>query len=165
MKITGTIINYYFHCKRQCYLFANRVNLEDNSEDVRIGKVLHEIRAHDNKEAEIKYENIVLDKVSSKYVEEYKKSDSDTEASRMQLIFYLKQLQDKGIIREGKLIYHEKNKKEGKKIEIIKLDDDNINKLNKCIEDIEKLISREKVPEVEQNKKCKRCSYYEYCYL
>ena len=111
MKITGTIINYYFHCKRQCYLFANRVNLEDNSEDVRIGKVLHEIRAHDNKETEIKYENIVLDKVSSKYVEEYKKSDSDTEASRMQLIFYLKQLQDKGIIREGKLIYNEKNKK------------------------------------------------------
>lgn len=111
MKITGTIINYYFHCKRQCYLFANRVNLEDNSEDVRIGKVLHEIRAQDNKEAEIKYENIVLDKVSSKYVEEYKKSDSDTEASRMQLIFYLKQLQDKGIIREGKLIYNEKNKK------------------------------------------------------
>lgn len=165
MKITGTIINYYFHCKRQCYLFANRVNLEDNSEDVRIGKVLHEIRAHDNKETEIKYENIVLDKVSSKYVEEYKKSDSDTEASRMQLIFYLKQLQDKGIIREGKLIYHEKNKKEGKKTEIIKLDDDNINKLNKCIENIEELISQDKVPEVEQNKKCKRCSYYEYCYL
>ena len=45
MKITGTIINYYFHCKRQCYLFANRINMEDNSEDVRIGRVLHEIRA------------------------------------------------------------------------------------------------------------------------
>ena len=53
MKITGTIINYYFHCKRQCYLFANRINLEDNSEDVRIGKVLHEIRAKDKDEAEV----------------------------------------------------------------------------------------------------------------
>ena len=121
MKITGTIINYYFHCKRQCYLFANRINLEDNSEDVRIGRVLHEIRAKDNKDAEIKYENIVLDKVSSKYIEEYKKSDADTKAARMQLIFYLKQLQDKGITKEGKLIYNEKNKKEGKKTEIIEL--------------------------------------------
>ena len=137
MKITGTIINYYFHCKRQCYLFANRINLEDNSEDVRIGRVLHEIRAKDNKDAEIKYENIVLDKVSSKYIEEYKKSDADTKAARMQLIFYLKQLQDKGITKEGKLIYNEKNKKDGKKTEIIELDDSNINKLNKCIEDIE----------------------------
>ena len=165
MKITGTIINYYFHCKRQCYLFANRINLEDNSEDVRIGRVLHEIRAKDNKDAEIKYENIVLDKVSSKYIEEYKKSDADTKAARMQLIFYLKQLQDKGITKEGKLIYNEKNKKDGKKTEIIELDDSNINKLNKCIEDIEQIVNQEKVPDVEKDKKCKRCAYYDYCYL
>lgn len=165
MKITGTIINYYFHCKRQCYLFANRVNLEDNSEDVRIGKILHEIRAKDNRDTEIKYENIVLDKLSAKYIEEYKKSDADTEAARMQLIFYLKQLQEKGIIKEGKLIYDEKNKKDGKKTEIIKLDESNINKLNKCIEEIEKLVNQNKVPEVEKNKKCKRCAYYDYCYL
>ena len=165
MKITGTIINYYFHCKRQCYLFANRVNLEDNSEDVRIGKILHEIRAKDNKDTEIKYENIVLDKVSAKYIEEYKKSDADTEAARMQLIFYLKQLQEKGIIKEGKLIYDEKNKKDGKKTEIVKLDESNINKLNKCLQDIEKLINQDKVPDVEKNKKCKRCAYYDYCYL
>ncbi len=165
MKITGTIINYYFHCKRQCYLFANRINLEDNSEDVRIGRVLHEIRAKDNKDAEIKYENIVLDKVSSKYIEEYKKSDADTKAAQMQLIFYLKQLQDKGITKEGKLIYNEKNKKDGKKTEIVELDDSNINKLNKCIEDIEQLVNQEKVPDVEKDKKCKRCAYYDYCYL
>ena len=165
MKITGTIINYYFHCKRQCYLFANRVNLEDNSEDVRIGKILHEIRAKDNKDTEIKYENIVLDKVSAKYIEEYKKSDADTKAARMQLIFYLKQLEEKGIIKEGKLIYDEKNKKDGKKTEIVKLDESNINKLNKCLEDIEKLINQDKVPDVEKNKKCKRCAYYDYCYL
>ena len=82
-------------------MFANRVNLEDNSEDVRIGRVLHEIRAKDNKDTEIKYENIVIDKISSKYIEEYKKSDADTEAARMQLIFYLKQLQDKGIVKDS----------------------------------------------------------------
>ena len=111
MRITGTIINYYFHCKRQCYLFANRINLEDNSEDVRIGKVLHEIKAKDRDETEIKYENIVLDKVTAKYVEEYKKSDADPKASKMQLLFYLKQLKDKGIEKEGKLIYEEKIEK------------------------------------------------------
>jgi len=104
MKITGTIVNYYFHCKRQCYLFANRINLEDNSEDVRIGRVLHEIKAKDGKNTEIKYENMVLDKISSKYIEEYKKSDSDTEAARMQLLFYLKNLKEKGIIFKDR--YH-----------------------------------------------------------
>ena len=41
----------------------------------------------------------------------------------------------------------------------------NINKLNKCIEDIEQLVNQEKVPDVEKDKKCKRCAYYDYCYL
>ena len=165
MKITGTIVNYYFHCKRQCYLFANRINLEDNSEDVRIGRVLHEIKAKDGNNTEIKYENMVLDKISSKYIEEYKKSDSDTEAACMQLLFYLKNLKEKGITKEGKLIYEEKNKKTTRKTEIIKLDKQNLEKLNKCMEKIEELINQEEVPSVEKDKKCKRCAYYDYCYL
>ena len=165
MKITGTIINYYFHCKRQCYLFANRINLEDNSEDVRVGRVLHAIKAKDGNNTEIKYENMVLDKVTSKYIEEYKKSDADTEAAKMQLLFYLKNLKDKGIIKEGKLIYNEKNKKENNKAEIIKLDELNLKKLENCMEQIKTLINQKDVPEVEKENKCKRCAYYEYCYL
>ena len=165
MKITGTIINYYFHCKRQCYLFANRINLEDNSEDVRTGKVLHEIKAKDGKNTEIKYENMVLDKVTSNYIEEYKKSDADTEAARMQLLFYLKNFSDKGIEKQGKLIYEEKNKKNSKKIEIVELDDKNLKLLNNCISEIENLISQNSIPNVEKDNKCKRCAYYEYCYL
>lgn len=26
MRINGTLINYYFHCKRQCYLHGKQVN-------------------------------------------------------------------------------------------------------------------------------------------
>ena len=165
MKITGTIINYYFHCKRQCYLFANRINLEDNSEDVRVGKILHEIKAKDGSNTEIKYEDMVIDKITSKYIEEYKKSDSDTEASKMQLLFYLKNLKEKGIEKEGKLIYHEKNKKENNKTEIIKLDEKNLKELENCINEIEILVNQKEVPKVENTKKCKKCAYYEYCYL
>ena len=44
MKVNGTLMNYYFHCKRQCYLHGNRMNLEDNSEIVQIGKAIHEER-------------------------------------------------------------------------------------------------------------------------
>lgn len=36
MKVNGTLMNYYIHCPRQCYLFGNRINLEDNSETVNI---------------------------------------------------------------------------------------------------------------------------------
>ena len=163
MKITGTIINYYFHCKRQCYLFANRINMEDNSEDVRIGRVLHEIRAKDGKNTEIKYDNMVLDKITDKYIEEFKKSDADVQAARMQLLFYLKNLADKGVKKEGILVCKEKNKNE--KMEKIVLDDITEKELNQCLNEIEVLINSTNVPNVENDKKCSKCAYYEYCYI
>ena len=27
MQVNGTLINYYFHCKRQCYLHGNNDNV------------------------------------------------------------------------------------------------------------------------------------------
>jgi CRISPR-associated exonuclease Cas4 len=163
MKITGTIINYYFHCKRQCYLFANRINMEDNSEDVRIGRVLHEIKAKDEKNTEIKFENMVLDKMTEKNIEEFKKSDADIRAARMQLLFYLKNLEDKGVQKEGKLVCREKNKQE--KIEKVVLNDETRKELESCIDEINELVNQDEVPKLEKRNTCNRCAYYEYCYI
>lgn len=163
MRITGTIINYYFHCKRQCYLFYNRINLEDNSEDVKIGKILHEIKALDENNTEIKIENISVDKITDKYVVELKKSDADIKAAKMQVLLYLKKLDDKGIKREGKLVFSERNNKE--KVDIITLSDKTKLELNNCIKDIEYLLNSSTVPEPKLIKGCKKCAYYEYCYL
>jgi len=38
MKVNGTLVNYYIHCKRQCWLHSNRINMENNSEEVKVGK-------------------------------------------------------------------------------------------------------------------------------
>ena len=162
MKINGTLINYYFHCKRQCYLCGNRINLEDNSEDVAIGKVLHEIK-HDSENTEIKIDNVFVDKITEKYVIEMKKSDADVEASKMQLLYYLKVLKEKGIERDGKLVFLEKNKTE--KVDIIKLDENILNLIENCEQEILKLLENNVVPPIEKTKGCKRCAYYEYCYL
>lgn len=113
MRVNGTLINYYFHCKRQCYLHGNRLNLEDNSEVVKIGKAIHEDKASKSKNSEIKIDNIKLDKLTCEYLTEIKKSDADIEAGKWQLLYYLKVLKAKGIIRKGKLECVEK-------IEVIK---------------------------------------------
>ena len=81
MKITGTLINYYYHCKRQCWLFYNNVNMEDNSEDVHLGKILHELK-NTGKNSEIAIDSIKIDKITDKYITETKKSDADTEAAK-----------------------------------------------------------------------------------
>ena len=111
MQVNGTLINYYFHCKRQCYLHGNRLNLEDNSEQVKIGKAIHEERAENSKNSEIAIDNIRLDKLTKEYLTEIKKSDADAEAAKWQLLYYLSVLKSKGIVRKGKLEFVEKNKK------------------------------------------------------
>lgn len=164
MKVNGTLINYYFHCKRQCYLHGNRLNLEDNSEDVKIGKALHEEKSSKSSNSEIEIENIKIDKLTSEYLVEIKKSDADVEASKWQLIYYLKVLREKGIERKGKLEFIEKNKGNNK-ILYFELDEELEKQLNIYVNDIENLLKQENVPDVLNKPKCKKCAYYEYCYI
>ena len=41
-KINGTQINYYFICKTKLWLFSHNIQLEHESENVKLGKLLHE---------------------------------------------------------------------------------------------------------------------------
>ncbi len=156
-------MNYYMHCKRQCYLHGNRINLEDNSEEVKIGKALHEAKEND-KNTEITIENIKIDKLTKEYLTEVKKSDADPEAAKWQLLFYLKVLKEKGIERKGKLEFIEKNRKD-KKTVILELDDEIEKQLYEYEEEIKQLLLQEEVPPVLNKPKCKKCAYYEYCYI
>lgn len=164
MQITGTIVNYYFHCKRQCWLFANKINLEDNSENVKIGKVLHEIKAERAKKAEVAIDNIKIDKITDEYLVEIKKSDADVEAVKWQVLFYLKVLKDKGIERVGKIEFVERNK-QSKKIIYVELTEEAELQLEQVISDIKEYISSDVPSEVLHKAKCKKCAYYEYCYI
>ena len=164
MKVNGTLINYYFHCKRQCYLHGNRLNLEDNSEIVKIGKAIHEEKSKEKENTEISIENIKLDKLTSEYLTEIKKSDSDLEAAKWQLIYYLKVLKDKGVYRKGKLEFIERNKSSKKTI-VYELNDEIEEELYLNIKNIENLILGNEIPEVLNSSKCKKCAYYEYCYI
>ncbi|MFR1709696.1 MAG: CRISPR-associated protein Cas4 [Clostridium sp.] len=164
MKVNGTLINYYFHCKRQCWLHGNRLNLEDNSEIVKIGKAIHEERAEKGKNTELTIDNIKLDKLTNEYLVEVKKSDADSEAAKWQLLLYLKILKDKGIIRKGKLEFIEKNKSKNK-ILYLELDKESESMLDDIVKKIESLISIEEMPQVLNKPTCKKCAYYEYCYI
>lgn len=164
MKVNGTLINYYFHCKRQCWLHGNRVNLESNSEEVNIGKAIHNIKTQDSKNAEVEIDNIKIDKITDEYVVEIKKSDSDVEAVTWQLLFYLKVLNDKGIYRKGKIEFIEKNKSENKII-YEELTPEKTLKLNEIVDNIETLLSKESPPDAIRDKRCGKCAYFEYCYI
>lgn len=147
--------------------FMGRINRscqrEGNSEEVKIGRAIHEERAEQSN-TEIAIENIRLDKLTAEYLTEVKKSDADVEASKWQLIFYLKVLKEKGIGRKGKLEFAEKNK-EDKKTIVVELTENEERKLQQYIKEIEELLRQEKIPPVLNKPKCKKCAYYEYCYI
>ncbi|WP_032123127.1 CRISPR-associated protein Cas4 [Clostridium amazonitimonense] len=164
MRVNGTLINYYFHCKRQCWLHGNRINLEDNSEEVKIGKAIHEVKSQNSTNSEISIENIKIDKLTKDYLVEVKKSDADVEAAKWQLLLYLKILKEKGIERTGKLEFVEKNKSKNKTL-IVNLTEDNSRELDIIISKIELLLEELEAPDIINEPKCKKCAYYEYCYI
>lgn len=164
MKVNGTLINYFFHCKRQCWLHANRLNFEDNSETVKIGKAIHEEREEKGKNTELSIENIKIDKLTSEYLIEVKKSDADIEASKWQLLLYLKILKEKGIERKGKLEFVEKNKSKNK-IVYVELNDEVVMQLERIVKEIENMVDADAIPGIINKPTCKKCAYYEYCYI
>ncbi|CZE50212.1 CRISPR-associated protein Cas4 [Campylobacter geochelonis] len=160
MKFNGTLILYYFICKRKAYLFYNRINLEDNSEDVKIGKALHENKFKD----EVKFENIALDKITDEFVVEFKKSDSDEVAASWQLLFYLKTLKDVGIIRRGRLEFSENknNPRKSIKLELTKQKEE---ELEAICEQISSLVLLLYPPAPKKTSKCQKCAYFSYCFI
>ncbi len=158
------MINYYFHCPTQCWLHANRINLEDNSEDVRMGKVLHEINAEHSKSAEISIDNVKVDKLTKEYLVEVKKSDSDPQAVKWQVLLYLYKLKQKGIDKKGKIEFLEKNR-QNKKVHHVELTKENEAQLLHVLEEIQRLIDRPAPPAAVFDRKCKRCAYFEYCFI
>ena len=160
--LNGTLVNYYLHCKRQCWLHGNRVNLEDNSENVKVGKALHEIKAQQSPQTELAIENIKVDKLTKDYLVEIKKSDADIDAVTWQVLYYLKVLKSKGIEKKGKIEFIEKNKTENKIVYV-----EYTEEAEKILEemDILKLLEGELPEKKAKLGICKKCAYYEYCYI
>lgn len=162
MMLTGTLVNYYTHCQRQCWLFYHHINMEDNSEDVRIGRVLHELKKKDKEEVAL--DGIKLDKITGEYVTEIKKSDADLAAAMAQLEYYLIVLNDKGVVRKGRLECLEKNK-QNKSIHTVALTEERITELKAQYGYIEEFLNHHKPPLPVMTPRCKKCAYYEYCFI
>ncbi|MFW5719514.1 MAG: CRISPR-associated protein Cas4 [Candidatus Dojkabacteria bacterium] len=168
--LTGTLISYYLICKRKCYLHYHNLKFEDNSELVKIGKYLHEQRQQKLEEsggekgsssnAEILLEGIKIDSIEGEYVVEYKKKNSSEEAARAQLLYYLYTLQNKGVSKKGLLKF-----KESKGSIEVELTEENQAYISDLIKEIKQLLSSEDVPPVINHPKCKKCAFYEYCYI
>lgn len=162
MEVNGTLIWYYNICKREVWLMYHKILPDQHNENVDLGRFIHQNYYTRNKK-EISFGNVVFDIIYEKgnelIIGETKKTSRFQEASKWQLLFYLKVLKEASITAKGVLQYPE----ERKKIEV-ELDEDKEVELNKMIIAIEEIINLPNPPKVNKIAMCINCAYKEYCY-
>ena len=165
MTITGTHFNYYQLCHRKLWLFANGINMEQESELVYEGKLVHE---YSYPQRTSKYEEVEIDGIKvdyydakNKVIHEIKKSNKMDKAHESQLKYYMYVFEQHGIngvkgILEYPLL---------RKTKEVILSDVDREDMQSMADDITKIISQESCPPYIKKGICKNCSYYDFCYI
>lgn len=164
MGISGTFINYYFVCHRELWLFANGINMEQESDLVYEGKLVHEssYSQRTSKYEEVEIDGIKVDyyDAKNKVIHEIKKSNKVEKAHEWQLKYYIFVFEQHGISGvKGILEYPLLRKTQ----EVILTDIDR-EEIQSIAEDITNITSQEQCPPVAKKGICKNCSYFEFCY-
>ncbi|MFW6015962.1 MAG: CRISPR-associated protein Cas4, partial [bacterium] len=104
--VTGVMIYYYFICKKKLWYFYKNLNMEQENELVKIGKLIDET-SYSREKKNILIDNINVDFLNQwKVIHEVKKSRKIEKASIWQIKYYIYILRNKGIdIEKGILDY------------------------------------------------------------
>ncbi len=161
MTITGVKVNYYFICKTKLWLFSHNIQMERESEDVSMGKLIHESR-YSRVKKDIIIDNVIsidfLKKGDILEVHDIKKSKKMEEAHRWQLLYYLYYLHERGVEAVGVLNYPLLNKKE-----VIEPSEDDFKEMERIMDEIPRIVYGN-VPAPVKRRLCRKCSYYEFCF-
>lgn len=162
MQITGIMIYYYFVCERKLWYFLNQINMEQNSELVTIGKVLDEVSYSNEKKGILIDNTINIDFIKDEAIlHEVKKTKAIEEAGIWQIKYYMYYLEKKGVKNiEAKIDYP--LLRETKQV-VLENKDKKI--LENAIKNIKKLNEEIKVPAKIESKICRKCAYFDLCYV
>lgn len=165
MHLTATHINYYFICHRKLWLFANGINMEHTSEIVAEGKLIGEStypqRPEKYTEVEIGGSKIDFYDARNKVIHEIKKSDSIETAHQWQVKYYIWLLEQAGIEGVTGILEYPKLRETTE----VHLTGDDRAALTNTVKEVKALVQREECPSRINAKICKRCSYFDFCYI
>ncbi|MEA4926816.1 MAG: CRISPR-associated protein Cas4 [Syntrophomonadaceae bacterium] len=161
-QVTGTLVWYYYICKREVWLMSHQLFPDEDNENILIGRIIGE-NSYPRDKKEIDLGNAKIDLIKTEngdlVIGEVKKSSRFIDSASRQLLFYLLQLKDIGINARGELLIPE----EKKKIEVL-LDEIAEAEIRTAINNIENIVSKDLAPEPVKNKYCKNCAYSEFCW-
>ena len=160
--ITGLMVYYYEVCKRKLWYFVNEIQLEENNSNVILGNLLEE-NTYTRDEKKINIDGVInIDFIRSKKIlHEIKKSNSIEPASLLQVQYYLYYLEKKGLIGLKGILDYPLLKQT---VEVNLTDEDREN-LDNIIIGIKEILRKESPPALEKNGICKKCAYFDLCFV
>ena len=157
---TGTQVNYFFVCPRKLWLFSHGLDMEETSDLVLLGKLLHE-RGYVRRFKEVQIGRIKIDFVGSNCeIHEVKRSRKAEDAHLYQLLYYLYYLDMYAGVK-GRGILHYPLLKRTVNVE---LTEDQAKKIESILQEIGEILSKPIPPKPLKIPYCRRCSYNELCW-
>ena len=165
MTINATLINLYHVCHRELWLHANGIRMEHTSETVAEGKLIGENSYPERAEkyTEVEIDGIKIDfyDARNKVVHEVKKSDKVEKAHLAQVKYYIYKLEQQGIKGVTGLIEYPKMREK----ETVSLTEEDREAIKRWEIEIKTIIENEECPSLLNKPICKKCSYYDFCYV
>jgi CRISPR-associated exonuclease Cas4 len=139
--------------------------MEHTSDTVYEGKLIHETTypQRSSKYEEIQIGGIKIDfyDPKNKVIHEIKKSQKLREAHVWQLKYYIYTLEKAGVKGVSGILEYPKERK----TEEVFLSSIDIERIKEIESEIEKIIKSGKAPAIKIKKRCKNCSYYDFCFV
>ncbi len=188
MAVRGYELNAWVVCPRKCWFIQRQLMMEPHSPFVELGRLIHQEALHERQHhqpafIEVPIEGFAqIDKIAGELAEffspsldhlagstnpekkilvyEIKRSPRKQEAHRLQLLYYLYLLRERGLNLKGVLSYPEQNRRE-----IIELDDEGLQTLQNALEALQQLRNSPLPPQVPRPMTiCRTCAYQELCW-
>ncbi|MDK2921569.1 MAG: CRISPR-associated exonuclease Cas4 [Desulfonauticus sp.] len=162
LQITSSIIEAYIFCKKQAWLMSRQISGDQYNDFLAIGRLISEESFKRDKK-EILIDGGKIDFVRNDdgvlTLVEVKKSEKFLEAAKIQLLYYLFRLKNKGYIVKGEI-----HIPKSKKVFPVEINEENEFNLKRILKEINELLNREKLPAIKFSSKCRNCSYFEFCW-
>ena len=161
LKYTGTQINYYFVCKRKLWLFTKDIRFENENEYVQLGRLIDE-NTYKREKKQIEIGKIKIDFIDKKgVIHEIKKSNKIEKAHIYQVKYYILTLKNMGIENiTGEIDYPKLKKRKS-----VLLDPEDEVEFESIFSGIRDILDKPKPPAIVKKNICKKCAYYEFCFV
>jgi CRISPR-associated exonuclease Cas4 len=148
-------------CPRKLWLFSHQIEMERNSDLVQLGRLIHDHTYSRERKKNLVIDNrIVVDFYENDTLHEVKKSTRLEDAHRLQLLYYLYYLKQKGAAG----ITGELNYPKLKQRTQVELTSEAEAEVEQALAGIGAVLALPQVPAVINAPYCKRCSYVDFCY-